>query len=99
MATALEISIALDDLLYITGMQRSMVSNAADYQRQLAAGSPIAAVLAMQQANAQQYLTVLATRQTIRNDPQQGPMLDNGLTALSIVIADHTEAFNATVAA
>ena len=97
MATREELSMALDDLLFITGVQRSMVCNAAEYKVRLAEGQAIEDVIAIQQANAENYLRLLNQRQTNWADPNLAQMISNGLTDLGINPPDHQAALTSSI--
>lgn len=89
MATVEEISIALDDMLFLTGVHRSMRCNALEYARLLALGTPPAEVDAIHRKNLAEYKRLLGSRQRVRGNARMLTALNNGLAAAGITPREH----------
>lgn len=87
MATAEEISLAVDDMIYLTGVHRSILCNALEYHRLLAMGTPEDKVASIAKANVEQYKLLLATRSKVRVDSPDN--LNAGLEAVGVDVASH----------
>jgi hypothetical protein len=89
MATPEEFTHALDDMLFLTGVYRSMRCNAIEIQRDLARGVDPVEIARIANANVGEYKRLLSMRQAVRDDPELAKKLSAGLTAAGIDPAEH----------
>lgn len=89
MATPEELTHALDDMLFLTGVYRSIRCNAVEIQRDLARGKDPAEIARIANANAGEYKRLLSMRQSIRDDGALSQKLSAGLLASGIDPAAH----------
>lgn len=89
MATPEEFTHALDDMLFLTGVYRSMRCNAIEIQRDLARGKDPVEIARIANANAGEYKRLLSMRQAIRDDAALSQKLSAGLLASGIDPAEH----------
>jgi hypothetical protein len=98
MATLKELRIALDDMLFLTGVHRSMRCNAIEYQVRLAEGQSPEEVAIVARKNLDEYKRLLQTRQEVRDDPALAKELDNGLLDVGIDKGEHQTMLDALLA-